>query len=239
MRLRGAITRALNPIVWGVPGREARKFFGFALAEQGSMIDLAAAARLTPSPERRAAYVRHLLDESRHARVFTLRSAELRAAEGRASFGWPHADTEDLFANLGEVRFLAFVHRGEARGCEQFTAYRDWFARRGDHKTSAMFEAILRDERRHMRYTRELLVDMTGSERAAGRAVRRAMLWEAGRTWRRGGRAVAERLYVVLMLAFSLLLAPFALVVRLTRPVRAGWVPARRQALRSPFRRER
>ncbi len=237
--MRAILARATNPIVWRIPGHGARKYFGFALAEQGSMIDLAAAARLTPSAERRAAYVRHLLDEARHARIFTLKSAELCAAEGRASPGSPRADTEDLFANLGEVRFLAFVHRGETKGCQQFTEYRDWFARRGDQKTSAMFEAILKDERRHMSYTRDLLVDMTGSERAAGRELRRATLWEMWRSWRRAGRAVAERLYVVLMLAFSVLLAPFALVVRLTRPARTGWVPITPRALRTPFGRVR
>ena len=98
-----------------------------------------------------------------------------------------------------------------------------------------MFEAILKDERRHMRYTRDLLVDITGSERAARKELRKAALWEMWRTWRRGGRAVAERLYVVLMIAFSLLLAPFALVVRLTRPAKTGWAPVRPQALHSPF----
>ena len=233
--MRAVLTRTFNPIVWRIPGHAARKFFGFALAEQGSMIDLAAAARLTPSPERRAAYVRHLLDESRHARVFMLRSAELRASEGRASLGTPRADTEDLFATLGEVRFLAFVHRGEARGCQQFTEYRDWFARHGDQKTSAMFEAILKDERRHMRYTRDLLVDVAGGERGARKELRGAARWELWRTWRRAGRAVAERLYVLLMLAFSLLLAPFALVVQLTRPAKIGWASVRPQGLRAPF----
>lgn len=233
--MRAVVARALNPIVWRVPGHAARKLFGFALAEQGSMIDLKAAARLTPSADRRAAYVRHLLDETRHARVFTQRSAELRAAEGQATLGSPRADTEALFANLGELRFLAFVHRGETRGCEQFEAYRTWFAARGDRRTSAMFDAILKDERRHMRYTRELLVEMAGGEGAARRELRRAQRWELWRNWRRAGRFLAERIYAVLMIAFSIVLSPFALLVRWTRPVRPGWITPRVAALRTPF----
>ena len=233
--MRAALARVTNPIIWRIPGHGARKLFGFALAEQGSMIDLAAAARLTPSAARRAAYIRHLLDETRHARIFTARSAELRAAAGRPSLGPPRADTEDLFARLGEMRFLAFVHRGETRGCEQFEEYRTWFDHHGDARTAGIFEAILKDERRHMRYTRELLVEMTGGEAATRRELRRAMLWEGWRTWRRGGRFLSEKLYVGLMVVLAVLLAPFSLVVRLTRPATPGWVPVARASLRVPF----
>ena len=199
------------------------------------MIDLKAAARLTPSAERRAAYVRHLLDESRHARLFTRRSAELRATDGKPSFGSPRADTEDLFANLGEIRFLAFVHRGETKGCQQFEEYRDWLRAHGDERTGAIFESILKDERRHMSYTRELLVEMTGSERAARKELRKALTWELWRRWRRGGRFLAEKLYFVVMVAFSFLLAPFAVLVRLTRQPKTGWVPIEHRAIRAPF----
>ncbi len=233
--MRGAVAKLLNPLVWRIPGHEARKLFRFALAEQGSRIDLHAAARLTVSPERRAAYVRHLLDETRHARIFTRRSAELRAADGRTSFGFPRADTEDLFEHLGEMRFLAFVHRGETKGCEQFEQYCDWFGRHGDQRTRGIFESILKDERRHMSYTRELLVELAGGETAARREIRSAMLWEAWRTWRRAGRFLAEKLYFVAMVGFSILLTPFAVVVRLTRPVRTGWVANERAELRTPF----
>src|SRR5215831_6419583 len=163
------LAKVVNPVVWRIPGHGARKLYSFSLAEHGSMLDLKAAARLTASPERSAAYVRHLLDETRHARMFATRSAELRAAEGKASFGFPSADIENLFERLGEVRFLAFVHRGECRGRQQFETYSDWFARRGDVKTRAMFDAIVRDETRHETYTRELLVELAGGEGAARR----------------------------------------------------------------------
>jgi len=220
---RRLLARLVNPIVWSVPGHGARKLHGFALAEQASMIDLEAAVRHTPSPERRASYLRHLLDETRHAQMFSRRSAELRQKDGAPSLGPLRADTEGLYENLGETRFLAFVHRGEQRGCEQFEVYRDWFARRGDDRTRALFEAILKDERQHASYTWELLAAVTGSDAAARAELRKAALWEAWRTWRRAGRFVAERVYFVLTLALYLLLAPFALLARLLRPEVPGW----------------
>ena len=217
------LAKVVNPIVWRIPGHGARKLYSFSLAEHGSMLDLKAAAKLTSSPERSALYVRHLLDETRHAQMFALRSAELRADEGEPSFGFPNADIENLFERLGEVRFLAFVHRGERRGKEQFETYRAWFARRGDNKTRAMFDAIVRDETRHESYTRELLVELAGGEARAREELTKAALWEAWRTWRRIGRFGAEKLYFVVMMFLYVLLAPFVLIGKLVRPARRGW----------------
>jgi hypothetical protein len=86
-----------------------------------------------------------------------------------------------------------------------------------------MFEAILSDERRHERYTRELLVELSGGERPARAALRRAVAGEAWRTWRRAGRFVAQRIYGALMLLLYLSLAPFALCLAALRPARRGW----------------
>src|SRR5262245_62042010 len=128
--LSALFARLTSPLVWRLPGHDAKKLFGFARAEHGSMIDLRAAAALTESVTRRALYLRHAMDESRHATMFSRRSAELRRMRGQPAFGAPSADTERLFERLGEVGFLAFVHRGERRGRAQFEAYRDYFARR-------------------------------------------------------------------------------------------------------------
>ncbi|AUX40292.1 hypothetical protein SOCE26_016920 [Sorangium cellulosum] len=217
------LARLVNPVVWRIPGHGARKLFEFSLAEHGSMLDLKAAARLTPSADRRAAYVRHLLDETRHAQMFALRSAELRKRAGLESLGFPNADTEALFEKLGEVGFLAFVHRGESRGRQQFETYRDWFARQGDDRSRALFEAILQDEKQHESYTWELLVELTGGESAARAELRKAVLWEAWRTWRRAGRFLAEKLYFVLMLVLYAMLAPFRLMAAVMRPAKPGW----------------
>jgi hypothetical protein len=223
--MKRLLARAASPIVWRIPGHGAKKLFGFALAEHASRLDLEAAVRRTPSPARRAAYLRHLLDEARHAQMFTLRSAELRRQEGREPLGDPRAaDIEDLFENLGEARFLAFVHLGERRGRQQFAVYRDWFDARGDARSRALFDAIMKDEREHESYTWDLLVEVSGSAAAARRALRRAALWEAWRTWRRLGRFVAEGVYFVTMLAVYVASAPLALLVRAARPLKTGWV---------------
>jgi rubrerythrin len=208
--LRHALARLVTPLVWRVPGHGARKLYGFARAEQASRIDLLLAAQRTPSLARRAAYLRHALDETRHAGMFWRRSNELRQGEQRHPFTPPIADTEDLFERLGERRFLAFVHRGEKRGREQFELYARHFARRGDARTEALFEAILVDEQRHERYTRALLVELAGGERAARAELRRAALWEAWRMWRRAGRAIAGAIYVLAMTVIYLVTGPIA-----------------------------
>ena len=216
------LARLVNPIIWRIPGHAARKLFGFSLAEHGSMLDLAGAAQNAPTAERRATYLRHMLDEARHARMFALRSSELRLASGEQSLGFPVADTEELFDRLGEVRFIAFVHRGESRGRKQFESYRDWFERRGDRKSQALFAAIIRDELRHEQYTHDLLVDLAGGKRKAQAELRAAALWEAWRTWRRLGRFVAEKSYFVVMTVIYGICGPFAVLFR--RDQTTGWI---------------
>lgn len=221
--MRRALVRLATPIVWRIPGHGARKLYGFARAEQGSRIDLLQAAHRTTSLARRALYLRHALDETRHAGMFWRRSTELRLAAGAAPFPPPVADTEQLFERLGERRFLAFVHRGEQRGRRQFELYARHFARRGDARTQALFAAIIDDEHRHERYSRALLVELAGGEPAARAELRRAALWEAWRLWRRAGRVLAGAIYAIAMTAIYCVAGPIAAIAgRLTRP-RATW----------------
>jgi rubrerythrin len=223
MTPRHALARLVTPLVWRVPGHGARKLYGFARAEQASRIDLLGAAQRTPSLSRRAAYLRHALDETRHTGMFWRRSTELRLEEARAPFPPPVADTEDLFERLGERRFLAFVHRGEQRGRAQFELYARHFARRGDARTGALFEAILTDELRHEAYTRALLVELCGGERAARAELARAALWEAWRTWRRAGRAIAGAVYALAMTLIYLVAGPVAAIGLRAGKRRARW----------------
>ncbi len=216
--------RLLSPLAWRTPARSARKLHSFALAEQGSMLDLRLAAARTPSPARAAAYLRHADDEARHAQMFARRAQRLAAEAHRPpALGPVHADSERLFEALGERDFLAFVHVGEERARKQFEAYVTWFAGQGRDLDRALFETILVDERRHGAYTRALLGELAGDEAEARRALRRVARWELGRKWMRAGRFVAERVYLVTMLALYLLAAPLALLVRLARPIRRGW----------------
>lgn len=226
-RLSAALARRLSPLTWRTPARSARKLFAFALAEQGSMLDMRLAAARTPSPRRAALYLRHADDEARHAQMFA-RQAQRLAGAARRPFELPplRADSERLFDALGERDFLAFVHHGEVRARDQFEAYVEWFALAGRDAEHRLLTAILVDERRHCDYTRELLTEVCPDERERQAALRRVARWELGRGWLRAGRFVAERVYVAAMLLLYLTAAPLALLVRLARPIRRGLLPA-------------
>lgn len=222
MTPRAWLAELTAPFAFATRRRTARQLFAFALAEEESMLELRAAAARSADASRCALYLRHALDESRHATMFARHAAEIRIALGLASYGRPRTGCEGLFERLGEAGFLAFVHLGERRGRTQFEAYERHFTRRGNDKLRALFAALLTDEREHERYTRELLVACAGGERAARRVLRRVTAWEAFRAWRRSGRALAQMLYAVLMLGLYAALAPFALLVRARRTSR-GW----------------
>jgi hypothetical protein len=221
-----AFTWLVFPIAWRWPGRNARMLFEFALAEQATTLDLQAAAARTESTQRRALYVRHAIDERRHAALFAAQSAERRALRALPPVGrLREADTEDLFERLGELGFLAFVHLGERRACQKFAVIHAFLTRREPGVLAGALGGILRDEERHARYTWELLVALAGGEGGARWAVRRAALRYAWRRWRRWGDAVARALHAGLMMLLYALVAPLALLVRVVRPVRAGWHP--------------
>lgn len=216
------LTRLTAPLAFATRARTARHLFAFALAEQESMLELRAAAALCGAPERSALYLRHALDEERHARMFAAHANELRRALGRPAWGHPRTGCEHLFARLGEAGFLAFVTRGESRGRAQFEVYERYFAARGDDKLRALFAALIGDERGHEAYTRELLVAQVG-ETGASRAVAKVAFGGALRAWRRAGQGVAKLAYAAAMTVVFACLAPFALLVRLARPARRGW----------------
>lgn len=177
--MTAAIARLLNPLVWRRPGHAARKLLAFALAEQGSMIDMRLAARLTPSPARAAAYLRHADDEARHARMFVRRAEQLAAqADPALVIGGLQADSEALFERLGELDFLAFVHHGEVRARMQFETYLDYFTRVGRERDRSLFEAVLVDEQRHGDYTRARC--WSSSRVASSRPARRCAARPAG-----------------------------------------------------------
>ena len=168
-------------------------------------------------------YLRHALDEERHATAFARHAAEIRRALGRPAWGHPRTGCEALYERLGEAAFLAFVHRGERRGRTQFESYEAYFAGRGDTKLRALFTALIGDEKQHESYTRGLLVVCAGGEGQARAALRKIALWEGFRAWRRSGQGLAALVYGVSMTALYVTLLPFALIVRFMRPARGGW----------------
>ncbi len=212
------------PISFATKARIAKRLFVFALAEQESMLELRAAAALCESPERRALYLRHALDEERHAAMFAAHSAELRRALGKSPWGAPRAASEDLYAKLGEAGFLAFVHAGERKGRTQFTYYARYFERRGETKLRALFSTLVSDEQGHEDYTLRLLTGTEGQGRPAQRKLWRVRAWEAVRMWRRAGQGLAGAVYFAMMSVLYVSLLPLSLWVRLTRPKPRGWL---------------
>ena len=215
------LARLTAPFAFAGPKRTARHLFSFARAEHESKLELLAAAAACTAPERQAAYLRHALDEQRHATMFALHSAEIMHAAGEVGLGHPVTGSEDLFHRLGETKFLAFVHRGERRGRTQFEAYRDHFERRGNDKLRALFAALITDELEHERYTLALLLETTQEDpTAAAKASRGMAAWEALRAWRRAGQGLAGVVYHVSMFVLYLTLAPFALALRANTALR-------------------
>jgi rubrerythrin len=197
------------------------RLVAFARAEEGSRIDLCAAAVRCTDPARAAAYLEHARDEARHTGMFAAHARRLSEQHALPPPPPIRADGSDLFEELGETGFLAFVHLGEQRAVAQFSSYERWLTGRDD-KTAAVFTALIADERRHAAYSRALLVTLIG-EAEARRAIRRARRWELWRTWRRLGRHTARLVYRGLFLALIPLLALLSLWVRAVRPQRRGW----------------
>jgi hypothetical protein len=204
----------------GSPRRAARLLYGFARTEEQSQLELRQAARACTDDRRRARYLRHALDEARHAQAFAEHAEELARAAGALGFPRPSASSENLYEHLGEVRFLAFVYAGERRGRIEFETYARLLRRRGADTLATLFEGLVQDERQHEAYSVRLLEELT-DEAGARRAVRWVTRWEAWRTFRRHGRALGGALYWATMLLVYVALAPFGLVSRLTaKPTR-------------------
>jgi hypothetical protein len=199
------------------PSRTARLLLGFARTEQQSEIELRQAAGACGDVRRRAMYLRHALDEARHARVFFEQASQILRAQGQGA-AFPRAPSEELFARLGEARFVAFVARGERQGRTEFEIYGRMLRRRGRGELAALFEGLVKDELQHEAYTARLLGELGG----AGGA-RRLMRWAARRhLWselRRRGRAFSSFVYLASMWLAFWLLTPYALLFkRFSRP---------------------
>ena len=210
--------------VWSLPSssRTARLLHGFACTEQQSQLELREAARRCPDERRRALYLRHALDEARHAQAFAEHAGELSRASGGAGFARPSADSERLYERHGEARFLGFVARGERRGRAEFEVYAGSLRRRGQLSLAELFEGLVRDERQHEAYTAQLLHELCGAD-GARRALRYAARSEAWRAFRDRGRRFAGALYGAAMFVLYLALAPYALVFRALSGRRSGF----------------
>jgi hypothetical protein len=228
----------LNPIqrwVWADPVRRGYRLLRFAEVEADGGRDLARAAELTADARLRRLYLRHALDEQRHADLFRRRGGELlRAGAGAAGAGWQPDWLAPGERGLDDVKvepgrdgpLLAFLHlseRSAARGFQTYTR-----AVGDDAETSDMFRRILKDETFHMTYTRHELARVAPTRQGW-------LLWKArlGRLWK-GYLRFAVALgglfgSILLTLQYFILLPVFAWAAkRAERRERPGWVAARR-----------
>lgn len=222
MPLAPLLGRLSGAWAWRTPAMRSKRLHAFALAEHNTLVEMEQAAAATPDAARAAAYLRHAADEARHARMLANRSRELAKEAGRPPPPVVRADSSALFDTLGEVRFLAFVARGEGRAVQQFTGLAASLERR-DARTAAILRALLPDEERHHRTAEELLAEV-GQDGISG--ARRRVAWgEVWTAWRRLTAAQARGMYSVVMAVLYPTLAPLALWTRWVRPPRPGFRP--------------
>ena len=217
-----ALLRLAAPLAWRDDRAIATKLMGFAATEQGSALDMLRAAERTADPRLRRLFLRHGLDEARHAQRFrdTARAIAPEHAQARHHEA-VRAERQDLWDNLGETRFVAFVYVSEARAAKQFAVLADHFA--GHGTLGPLFTEIGKDEQFHVAYSKQLLDEWreAGRGREVARALRRVKLTGAWGVWRRAGHRIGDRVVrLVMALLFLTVVAPFGLISR-RRP--AGW----------------
>jgi hypothetical protein len=231
----GGVDSLLRPVhrwVWSDPHRRAHKLLRFAETEADGGRDLARAAELTRDGHLRRLYLRHAMDEQRHADMFRRRGTALLASLPRRSAGMQanwlapgERGLDDLRVD-GEAddRLLAFLHLSERAAAGRFALYREMLA--DDPDTGEVFAGILRDEAFHMNYTRKQLERV--SPRRHG-----VRLWVArlNRLWRAYLRIAAALAGVVGTLILSaqyfLVLPVFALrAKRAAKRDASGWTRA-------------
>jgi hypothetical protein len=219
----------LHWLVWRDPARRARNLLRFAEVEADGGRDLVRAAEVTNDPLLRRLFLKHALDEQRHADLFRGRGLVLIRSLSAEDNGMEASWLAPGERGLDDVRveeeldetLLAFLHLSEAAAARDFAAYIDVLG--ADPPTRDVFEKVLHDEAFHMTYTHAQL------RRVAPTTTAR-FLWMARmrRLWRaylRLASAVAGLLGgVVLTLQYFIILPAFALAAqRAERREGQGW----------------
>jgi rubrerythrin len=178
---------AVHWLVWRNPKRRAQNLLRFAEVEADGGRDIVRAAEVTADPQLRRLFLKHALDEQRHADLFRGRGLELiRALPGAAAAGvraeWlapGERGLDDLrVEDEGDEALLAFLHLSERAAARDFANYVAVLG--ADPPTRAVFEKVLHDETFHMTYTRNQL-QRVAPERARGRiwTARLRRFWKA------------------------------------------------------------
>ncbi len=231
--------RVLRPVhrwVWRDAHRRARKLLTFAVTEADGGRDLSRAAELTADPLLRRLFLRHAMDERRHAELLLARGRTIlaglgapRSAPFEANWLAPgERGLDDLRVDEGhDASLLAFLHVSEKAAAGRFAVYRDVIA---DEETREVFRRILEDEVFHMGYTRfQLGRIVPGHPRRHLWVARASRLWKG---YLRAATALAGLVGgLVLVLQYFIVLPVFALLAkRAARRERPGWSePIRRE----------
>jgi rubrerythrin len=233
--------RVLGPIhrwVWRDAQRRGHKLLRFALTEADGGRDISRAAELTSDALLRRLYLRHALDEQRHANLFRARGRAILAALPQASAA--PTFQANLFApgerGLDDVQverdaddsLLAFLHLSEKAAAQRFAMYREVLA--FDPSTRDVFADILRDEAFHMNYTYAQLKRV--SPRRHGLRLWLARLSRLWKGYLRIATAVANLLGgIVLTVQYFLVLPIFALAAkRAAKRLPRGWTKPRERS---------
>ena len=246
-RERSGLEWLLRPVhrsLWADPRRRGYKLLRFAETEADGGRNLARASELTRDALLRRLYLRHALDEQRHAEMFRRRAGALLRSLPRDGLASPmqanwlapgERGLDDLRVEAeSDGSLLAFLHLSERAAAQRFAAYRDVLAM--NPETRDVFRAILRDEAFHMNYTyaqlRRVDPQRHGTELWLARAAR---LWKG---YLRVATAIAGVLGGVVLLAqYFLLLAPFSVLAkRAARQQAEGWsAPRATRSLESQY----
>jgi hypothetical protein len=224
--------------VWASPLRRAHKLLGFAATEADSGRDMARAAECTGDALLRRLYLRHSLDEQRHARLFSERAHQIlsslafdEAAGAGPSFqaDWltPGERGLDVLDVEGEsdASLLAFLFLSERAGARRFVVYQRVLA--SDPATRDVFRVVLRDEAFHTNYSYAQLGRVAPGKR------RRRVFWaHLARAWKaylRLASALSNVLGGVLLIAqYFVILPVFALLAKRKEGKKPdGWIDSR------------
>ena len=244
------ILRPLHRWVWSDARRRGEKLLKFAQTEADGGRDIARAAERTHDALLRRLYLRHALDEQRHANLFRTRGRailrDLDQARRATSLGAPE-DGNAFDANWfspgerglddlkvdeeSEASLLAFLHLSEKAAARRFAVYQEVLA--VDPTTRDVFTDVLKDEAFHMNYTLSQLKRV--EPKKAGWRLWWARLTRLWKGYLRIASAIANVMGgIVLAVQYFVILPIFALMAkRSAKKELPGWAPARDDGERS------
>lgn len=239
------LLRPLHRWVWSDQHRRAHKLLRFAATEADGGHDLSRAAELTNDALLRQLYLRHALDEHRHARLFRDRGLTLltecqsrKEPSSRFEANWlspGERGLDDLRVGKDpQDGLLAFLHLSEKAAAGRFCIYQEVLV--SDPKTQSVFRDVLEDEAFHMAYTYKQLARV--APRRQGWRLWQARVVRVWKAYLRLMVAIASVLgTALLLLQYFLFLPPFALLAKRSalKEPRGWWTRRPANSLKSQY----